>query len=201
MALPTLEHEKRLSILEIEHEEKISILDINHHENLVELKNYNWSTDYEKMLYEQINMLIERIEKNFSVKTFKNNAFYWVVSFHAKSHDTMYFPDKDQFNIFKVRAYILEKSYTLPNRFVFKIKTDNINETIDPNELDRSRYSSKQKFLVFDSKEKAMFFRHEYLTIILPYLTEKGVTFVDMLEKKSRVDLDRVIKKAPEYLI
>jgi hypothetical protein len=113
----------------------------------------------------------------------------------------MVFPEKEKFEILKVRAFVAKNATQHSSeKYKFDVKTNNLKETIYQDD-DNTRFSLRQRYFVFDTKEKAMFFRQEYLSLVLPYLKEHGADYTGILEKRLVVDFDRVLKKKPELLI
>jgi hypothetical protein len=209
--LPTLEQENKLSKLEIKHEEKFGILDIKRHEKLISLETTWADKTKDDILHTKIERLLDRIEKNYAVKKHKNNSECWLVPIHAMEYSKMIFPEKEKFEILKVRAFIDQNAtYHNSEKYRYDVKTNNIKETIYQDDCNtkfslrqrcNNKFSLRQRYFVFDTKEKAMFFRQEYLSLVLPYLKEYGADYTDVLEKRVDIDFERVLKKKPELLV
>ena len=201
--LSTLKQEQKLTKMLEVHEEKFGCLDIKHHEKLLEVENYTWSNNPDKNFVESVDKVVDYHKtKTVKNKDVTNNKEYFIVPIHATVYGMNVFPaDIAQYDIYKVRS-VANRSTHSSNKYNFRIKTNNLNEIISEDDADsKKRYSSRQGFLVFDSREKAMTFRQAYLSVVVPYFKEKDVPFVGDLVKKANVDFDRVLKKAPELLV
>jgi len=199
--LPTLEQETKLAKMQEVHEENFGLLDIKHHEKLLEVESYSWSDHPDKEFVEKLDKVVGHFVKYKMQKTFEHNKEYFLVPIHSKYGGSYVFPSKiENYEIYKVRSKVVDRNR---NIFSFRIKTNNINEIVNQEDptFNKSRYASKQTYLLFPDKETAMTFRQEYLNVVIPFFKEKGVEFVGELIKKANVDFDRVLKKKPELLV
>lgn len=199
--LPTIDQEIKLKALLVEHEEKFGFFDIKRHEKLLTIERYGYN-ESDKITATVINSVVVRFEKNMSVDKFLNNKEYFIVPIHSDNYGTYTFPSTlSNYDIYKVRSKSID---TERNIFEFRIRTNNIDEILPSKNNyygNQSKYAYRQDYLIFDTKEKAMAFRQEYLSVIIPVFKEHNVSFVDDLVKKSNIDYDRVLKKAPQLLV
>lgn len=205
--LSTTEQENKIKILEmVPKEEDERFLDIRVEDRLVEINTYFSSNKQlntvEGQLVKKIDTVIQFFKKHHTVplEDVKPNKEYYVVPYHARNTYTYFFPSKaGKFEILKVRSRKPKSDSPVCELY---LKTPNTNEIVNWVNFKTNRYYAEtQEFLVFESKLKAMAFRQEYLSIILPILQEAKAIYVDDIINKIRIDTDRIIKKAPELLV
>lgn len=205
--LSTTEQENKIKILEmVPKEEDERFLDIRVEDRLVEINTYFSSNKQlntvEGQLVKKIDTVIQFFKKHHAVplEDVKPNKEYYVVPYHARNAYTYFFPSKaGKFEILKVRSRKPKSDSPVCELY---LKTPNTNEIVNWVNFKTNRYYAEtQEFLVFESKLKAMAFRQEYLSIILPILQEAKAIYVDDIINKIRIDTDRIIKKAPELLV
>jgi hypothetical protein len=202
--LPTLDQENQLEKMVIDYEEQFTIFDIKRHEC--------FTVKYDNVLTDNIrnlsNLITDQVADNTKIDYVTNREYYLVPLTGGRStyFDTIAIPTKKgYFGIYKARRYVdRSKNSVSPPGFEWHIKTGTKKEIIKElfNGMGNSdRYSYRQNFAVFESKEEAMAFRQKFLTLLFPVLKKEGIDYLDDVVKTVNVDFNRVSRKAPELLI
>jgi len=182
------------------HERSFRFLDIKRHEALMidyETRDNVFNNNFIK----DINKLVINAENWKTADKFNLNKKYFMVPIHAKDgYKDVFPPTVDKYKIYKVSVSFKDSV----NKHAFKILTDNIDETYFEYKsaiISNTGYAFRQRFLIFDTKEKAMAFRCKYLKILIPFLKTQKKGIVTNLEKEADSDFNRVARRSPELLI
>lgn len=201
--LNTLEHEKLYEELEERHEKSFKFLDIKRHEPVLRIS--DGDEDDEEIRY--INKFVREYREKYSPKIFNLNKKYFMVPIHGiygygingYGYSAMFPKSIEKYNVLKVAVSF----DTSDNTYKFRIMTNNINELYSQSNSVtwfNTKYSVRQGFLIFDTREKAMAFRYKYLVQIIPLFKEHD-DFFKHFKKVADSDSNRVMRKAPELLI
>lgn len=198
--LPILDQELKLKALETEHEEKFGILSIKKHEKF-EIYPYGHKNEQFGILIKSMKDVVLYFEYHHSISAADINIRkdYFIVPIHSEEYSHYIFPSESgKFEIYKMNV---KPSRSRNNKFDYVIKTNNISEVINAVIPGTKRYSYTQQYLIFDTRMKALTFRSEYLRTVYPILEQLGATYLPEIVEMVNIDVDRVIKKAPELLI
>lgn len=183
-----------------QHEESFKFLDIKRHEALLSV----WvqqKDPYFNEFVEELNGLILYYDENKTSKSFNLNRKYYMVPIHAnEGYSTVFSSSLKNYGIFKVTVSYQAST----DRYIFRIITNNIDEEYPQYKSTtffNTKYSLRQGFLIFDTKEQAMAFRYKYLSILVPFLKKEQKPLFILLLKEANADYKRVSRKAPQLLI